>query len=103
MKIRLVPENKHNKFDFKRECYVDVCQFTFRFYSVFHLEEAIGFFSTKTHPSTANGWWQSHHEAQPWHCRIPQYLIDNHHRPKVLKALQAALEQWKVYNDRFSL
>ena len=103
MKVRLVPEYKNLKFNFKRICYVDVCQFTFKFYSLYSLEEAIAFFSTKTHPSSAYHSWHSHHEAQPWHCRIPQYLIDNHHRPKVLKALQAAHVEWKAYNDRVRL
>ena len=102
MKIYLIPECKNCKFSFKRRCEVEVCQFRFEFYSISFLEEVINYFSTKTHPMRRRKHWDSHHE-QVWYCALPQYLIDNHHRLKVLKALRAALVEWKAYNDRHRL
>ena len=74
---------------------VECGRYRLEFLSVVQLETAIDYFRSKTHPSTRmNASGGSHWEFQPWHCRLPPGVGNSKNRPRVLKALKAALVRY---------
>jgi len=96
--------------------FVEVCGFTFEFWSIEQIKVALAFFEKRIHPSSrfskewnpwgltpqqmAHGtprskWFPSfmethRHECQRWYERLPQYLQERGKREKVVKALRRA-------------
>ena len=75
---------------------VNVCSFTFKFYSDDEIREYIAFFEKKTHPSStlpipegSDSFFRWH--SQRWYERLPMYLQEESKRVKVLKAPRKAL------------
>ena len=96
---------------------VEVCGFTFRFWSIAHLKETLAFYEQKTHPSSRlpdpawvrreaqrdpNGYRKyiaafiaaEHDVVQRWWERVPLYLQENGKRERVIKALASALKDF---------
>ena len=85
----VLPEKRNNLLPRKVLC-VEVCSFTFQFLSEPQLQEAISYFSKKTHPSTREYNNGLEHYWQKWFERLPPGLVSNGKRQKVLAALQKA-------------
>ena len=82
--------------------FVRVCSFTFEFHSIPQIEACLAFYRQKIHPTSRIPWEQmiewggDNEEVQRWFDRLPMQLQDNHRRPKVVKALENALENFKT-------
>ncbi|EAQ66705.1 hypothetical protein MED121_12295 [Marinomonas sp. MED121] len=76
---------------------VEVCKFTFRFSSKEEIIEYIDYFSSKNHSSTRIFFNRNddHYDAQTKFTRLPAGLNSNHNRPKVLKALEKAIVEFR--------
>lgn len=74
--------------------FVDVAGFTFQFVSVDQICEALRYFEAKTHPSTKEYNNGLEHYWQPWYCRLPPGIKAEAKRAKVVKALNAALNEY---------
>lgn len=78
---------------------VEVCGFCFRFGSVEQIPPVIEYYSTKIHPSSRlpdTPWLRSEHDVtQRWFERLPGYLRKESKRLRVVKALEAALGQFR--------
>ena len=85
----ILPEQRDNLLPRQVLC-VEVCSFTFQFLSEPQLQEAISYFSKKTHPSTREYNDGLEHYWQKWFERLPPGLVSNGKRQKVLAALQKA-------------
>jgi len=79
-----------------QEFCITVCSFTFRFDSRDDIQEYIGWFEQRTHPSSrlpvpegADRFDRWH--MQRWYERLPMYLQEEPKREKVLKALRKAV------------
>ena len=75
---------------------VEVCSFTFRFSDMEEIQEYIQYFSEKTHDSTRakKTYDFDHYDAQTKFTRLPMQLESNQKRPRVLKALCRALDEF---------
>ena len=75
---------------------VRVCGFTFKFSCIEEIQEYIEYFSEKTHDSTRvkETYLFDHYDAQTKFTRLPMQLKSNQKRPKVLKALRRALDEF---------
>ena len=76
---------------------VSACGFIFRFASLVEIEEYIGYFQAKTHPSTralvhSN---EDHFDVQTKFTRLPARLKAKGRRPQIVKALESALEGFR--------
>lgn len=80
--------------------FVSVCSFTFEFHSIPQLIACLDFYRRKIHPSSIiphNNLYDYGGDAgerQRWFDKLPMKLQDNHRRPRVVKALEAALEEF---------
>jgi hypothetical protein len=81
--------------------YVDVCNFVFTFYDLERLRETLAFYELKIHPSSRQappaeyrGVWRERDVYERWWERLPVRLQQNNKRPKVVKALREALEEF---------
>ena len=81
--------------------HVDVCDFVFTFYDLEHLRETLAFYELKIHPSSRlpppqdyRGIWRERDVFERWWERLPLHLQQNNKRPKVVKALRQALEEF---------
>jgi hypothetical protein len=79
--------------------HVRVCGFEFVFRRLSGIDEAIGFYSAETHPSSRlarkdfpPGFLEAHRDVQRWYEMVPLRLQREANRRKVLAALQAARE-----------
>lgn len=70
--------------------FVKECSFVFCFVNLNQLEEAIDFFSKKTHPARRAYNSGLEHHWQHWSTRLPKGLTANSKREKILKALRKA-------------
>ena len=85
--------------------FVSECGFTFEFHNLDQVEACKHYYSQKIRPSTMipekelykYGGDQS--ETQRWFEKMPKKLNNNHNRPKVLKALNKALESFNNGNS----
>ncbi len=81
------------------------CGFTFEFHNIEQVESCRDYYNQKIRPSTIipekelfkYGGDQS--ETQRWFEKMPKKLNNNHNRPKVLKALNKAMESFKNGNS----
>ncbi len=76
---------------------VQVEQFTFEFLSLGQLTECIGYLAAEHHASSRirEGIGAADHwEVQRWYERLPRHLFSATRRPRVLKALNAALNEF---------
>lgn len=76
---------------------VQVEQFTFEFLSLGQLKDCIQYLAAEHHASSRiqEGIGAADHwEVQRWYERLPRYLFSATRRPRVLKALRAALGQF---------
>lgn len=74
-------------------CYfVEVCGFTFEFWSTAQIRAALVFFQQKVHPSSqvAKNWGE-HDLTQRWYERLPLELQKNGKRERVIAALEEAI------------
>ena len=77
--------------------FVDVAQFTFSFLSLRQLEVCLDYFEKRIAGGSrikggigANDHW----EVQRWFERLPKGLRSEHRRPKIVKALRQAYEEF---------
>lgn len=80
--------------------FVAVCGFAFEFHSLDQIDLCLGHYRRKVRPSTREafslGWGGSVDEARGnmfaywWEDRLPQYLLEEPKRRKVVKALERA-------------
>lgn len=81
--------------------FVNVCSFTFEFHSFAQIEACLRYYSQKVRPSTRIPWEDlpnyggDHSEAQRWFERLPQWLLKEPKRVKVVKALERALDEFR--------
>ena len=100
--------------------FVEVCSFTFYFRSLEEVEEYLNYYRQKIHPSSADGndrpnrfyvktkrgGFLTHHssgdhwERQSRFDELPLYLREEPKRRKVVKALERALQQWRVESGK---
>jgi len=81
---------------------VEVAQFNFTFLSLRQLEVCLSYFEQKVRPSSriVGGIGAADHwEVLRWYDRLPPGLISEHKRPKIVKALRAALDQFRNHAD----
>ena len=77
--------------------FVRTCSFTFEFHSIAQLSTCLAYFSQKVRPSSLIPWEQlgsyggDQTETQRWFDRLPQWLLKETKRLRVMKALQEAL------------
>ncbi|MEM8777337.1 MAG: hypothetical protein AAGF26_00405 [Cyanobacteria bacterium P01_G01_bin.49] len=75
--------------------FIEVCGFTFEFYSLEQIANAIAWFEQKVHPSTRlkdEPMLRSEHDVvQRWHERLPASIKKGSKRSRVAKALRNAL------------
>jgi hypothetical protein len=82
--------------------FVRVCSFTFEFHSLKQIEECLGYYSRKIHPTSRIPWKElpsyggDQSETQRWYERLPMYLLEEPKRNKVVKALSAALQKFEA-------
>jgi hypothetical protein len=107
----------------KISSFVEVCGFTFQFWSIAHLKETLAFYQQKTHPSSRlpdPAWVRreaqrdpkgyrkyidafigaEHDVVQRWWERVPLYLQENGKRERVIKALECALKEFTPDDGR---
>lgn len=83
--------------------YVYVCRFTFIFFSLTDIPEYIKHYSTKVLPTRCLRLPHSNHDMrQRRFNRLPLYLRTNSKRPRVVKALQSALEDFQKQGSDLS-
>lgn len=83
-------------------CLVDVCGFRFTFHSVMQIELCHDYFAQKIRPSGRLPVYQGnlggdHYETQRWFEKLPARLSHHSKRPKVLSALEVAINEFKEY------
>ena len=84
--------------------FVEVCGFTFKFGSVAQIEVVLEYYSKKIRPSTRQNTTHYAFErdiSQRWYERLPQYLLKESKRIKVVKALENALVEFADYKNKF--
>jgi hypothetical protein len=80
--------------------YVEVCSFTFYFWSLEALRETLMFYELKIHPSSIQSPphegknWMERDVYERWWERLPMRLQQNNKRPKVVKALRKSLQEF---------
>ena len=78
--------------------FVRVCGFTFVFGSVAQIETVLAYYNRRIHPSSRlpdSEWLRAEHEVvQRWFERLPQYLLEEPKRVRVVKALERALSEF---------
>jgi len=84
----------------KRVYFVRVCAFTFEFHSICQIRACVEYYSRMVQPSSRcdispSGHW-SHWLSQRWFERLPQYLLEEAKRKRVLAALGRALQQFTL-------
>ncbi len=70
--------------------FIHVCSFTFHFQSLRQIEEYLGYFSQKIHPSSMVPNVNLEHYWQNWQQRFPYWLFEEPKRKRVVQALQRA-------------
>jgi hypothetical protein len=80
-------------------CLVIVCGFTFVFHSLAQLRLCLDYYSQEHHPSSAlplkqQNYGGDHWETQRWFEKLPQYLLEEPKRVKVVSALRKALGEY---------
>ncbi len=80
-------------------CLVTVGRFTFIFHSAEQIQLCLDYYERQTHPSSrlpvyTESLGGDHWETQRWFDRLPQYLLENKRRPKVVSALRKAFEEY---------
>jgi len=81
-------------------CVVDVCGFRFFFHSVMQLELCVDYYSREIQPSSrlpvySQNFGGDHWEMQRWFEQLPLYLLEKSKRPRVVKALERALAEYR--------
>jgi hypothetical protein len=95
-----VDRSRDQKLDPYRVYFVEVCSFTFEFHSLDQLRSCLDYYMQKVHPSTRipgkdlGSYSGDHWETQRWYEKLPMKLLNNHCRPKVVKALERALSDF---------
>ena len=76
--------------------YVEVCQFTFAFFSLAMIRQYLEFYSAKVLPSSRmkGPLWHERGDNQRWFERLPLRLRKEPKRQRVVKALRQALEEF---------
>jgi hypothetical protein len=82
--------------------YVEVCQFTFAFFSLAMIRQYLEFYSTKILPSSRmrGPLWHQRGENQRWFERLPMRLRKEPKRQRVVKALEGALTEFAADESR---
>lgn len=81
--------------------YVTVCSFTFEFWSVEQIEEALRYFSQKVpasprYPMGGRNFLQSHqYTLKAWFERLPAGLHSQKSKDRIVKALSKAIEEFR--------
>ena len=81
--------------------FVNVCSFTFEFHSIPQIKACLTYYSQKLHPSTIisrsdlPNYGCDHSEVQRWFERLPQKLLEEPNRLRVVKALEKALKEFR--------
>ncbi len=70
--------------------FVRECSFTFSFMTLEQLDEAIGFFSARTHPMRREPGHVLEHYWHRWFERLPAGLTGGSQRTRILRALKKA-------------
>jgi hypothetical protein len=77
----------------EREVYfVEVCGFTFQFQSLDQVHEALAHFEQKIHPTSRWPGITLEHYWQRWYERLPQWLLEEPKRRRVVAALRRAAD-----------
>ena len=78
-------------------CLVTVAGFTFEFHSLAQVEAALAYYRRPVQPSSRLSGPElgcSHTSSQRWFDKLPQFLLERARRPKVVVALEKALEKY---------
>lgn len=84
------------RLDPRQVYFVRVCRFTFEFHTVAQIDVCRAFFSQKIRPSSRVPWDELKHwggdtwECQRWFDKLPQWLLKESKRLRVVKALERA-------------
>jgi hypothetical protein len=83
-------------------CLVDVCGFRFIFHSVMQIELCHDYFAQKIRmsgrlPVYHENLGGDHYETQRWFERLPARLSHHSKRPKILAALERAIQDFKAH------
>ena len=95
-----VEDNPDPKLIPKWVYFVTTCSFTFEFHSINQIHACLKYYSQKIRPSTIipeEDLWKhggDHWEFQRWHEKLPQRLLKESKRNKVVKALENALSEF---------
>jgi len=81
----------------RRQVYfVRACSFTFQFHSIQQIQACLDYYSRKIQPSSRVDIGAADHwECERWFERLPLFLREEPKRQQVVKALTAALKQFK--------
>ncbi len=72
--------------------FVRVCSFTFEFHNIAQIQAAIGYYDRKVHQTSRLAVGAADHwECERWFERLPQYLLEEPKRERVVKSLRRAL------------
>jgi hypothetical protein len=94
-----VPEHCDLRLDPRLVYFIRVCSFTFEFHSIGQIKQCLGYYNKKIHATsilsseilktgTCGG---DHGETQRWYERLPQKLLKESKRKKVVIALEHSL------------
>jgi hypothetical protein len=76
----------------KNVLFVAVASFTFRFFSEQQVRDCLAYYERRHHHSSRQTIGAADHwEAQRWFERLPQFLLEESRRAKVVKSLRRAL------------
>jgi hypothetical protein len=83
-------------------CLVDVCGFRFTFHSVMQIELCHDYFAQKIRmsgrlPVYRENLGGDHYETQRWFEKLPARLSHHSKRPKILSALEMAINEFKAH------
>ncbi|MBV8659887.1 MAG: hypothetical protein JO142_18870 [Burkholderiales bacterium] len=83
-----------------RVCLVEVCGFEFTFHSTMQIELCLEYYSRQTQPTSRLPVYREnlggdHWETQRWFEKLPLYLLEKSKRPKVVAALDRALDVYR--------
>lgn len=88
--------------------FVRECGFSFEFHNIEQVESCRDYYNKKIRPSTIitkgelNLYGGDQTETQRWFEKMPKKLNNNHNRPKILKALNKAIESFKNESNHTS-
>ncbi|WP_415891501.1 hypothetical protein ACMXYN_08935 [Neptuniibacter sp. PT8_73] len=78
--------------------FIEVCRFTFQFYSVEQIQAAMEWFEEKVHKSTRmkdEPFLRAERDIlQRWHERLPAHIKKGSKRERIVKAFRSAIQEY---------